>query len=251
MPDLINLNAKRAEEVYEVNYRPKVEADGRIIGYSEAEKAEISQFLVTYFFESPKAPTLSIGRQVYLGGTEADLKPISREELEEATSFETTDSRFWNDLVVTDVSKSQVKKFIQEAQDIDFQMRFVSMKSRFQAEFSYYFGNFIFGLVVSTVFLSFSVLITYLLIASSLKIFKQDIRLFRIIGVSNQKLINNFSFLFAVPIVTILVLFVMFVYSTGLDFIMADYFYLSLINLALVLFVRLTVKRKVKRELNA
>ncbi|WP_460055593.1 hypothetical protein [Pseudolactococcus yaeyamensis] len=251
IPELNVLQAKSTEEVYEIDYMPKTAVDGRVIDYSENEKKIISDFLITCFFESENHPMLCSGIQDYTDSQSKALIPVKKEDLKNMIESSQVDSSFWRELAVTHMTSSQATVLRKNAEKLNLKIGFVSLKERFKSSFNYYVGNFVFGMIVSVIFLSFSVLLIYLTISSSLKILKQDIRLFRIIGVSNKKIIANFSTMFFVLIIVTALLFLVFIHTLGVGVIPADYLYLFLLNLTLILFGRKTIKKKVWWALDA
>lgn len=251
IPQLNELKAKSTEEVYEIDYMPKTEIDGRIIHYSENEKKVISDFLITYFFESENHPILCRGIQDYTNNHSKALIPVKKEDLLNVIESNQMDLSFLRELAVTHITPSQVAVLRKNVGKLNQKIDFVSLSERFKTSFNYYLGNFVFGLTVSVIFLSFSVLLIHLTISSSLKIMKQDIRVFRIIGVSNKKIVVNFSSFFSILITVTMSLFLVFIHALGVGVIPADYFYLFLLNLTLILFGRKVIKKKVWGLLDA
>ena len=156
-----------------------------------------------------------------------------------------------NDILVLDIEKSVMNDMEEAAETLDFRIGLNSLSEKFREEFNYYFGNFIFGMVLSLVFMSFGLLIVYWIISSSLKIFQQDIRLQRVMGLTNRKITNNFKLLLMIPIIVSFMVFLVFAYSTGFHVLLIDYLYLLLLNSSLLIFSNLIIKKKMGRMLDA
>ena len=124
-----------------------------------------------------------------------NLTPVTKEMLDREIRKDFIDATFMNDILILNIEQSVMNDIEEAAETLDFRIGLNSLSEKFREEFNYYFGNFIFGLVLSLVFMSFGLLIVYWIISSSLKIFQQDIRLHRVMGLTNRKITNNFKLL--------------------------------------------------------
>ena len=175
---------------------------------------------------------------------------MTKEMLEKEIKAAEINVRALNDILIDDLEQNDLKMLEKEANSFGFSIGIRSLEERFQSEFNYYFSNFLFGLIVSFVLMSFGILLIDWLITSSLKIFQQEINLLRVIGLSSNKIINNFNGLFTLPIVVFAFVFLFFAYSLRFGVILSDYLYLLLLNASLILFSRVVIKKKIRRMLN-
>ncbi|HBQ63271.1 MAG TPA: hypothetical protein DD651_07480 [Trichococcus sp.] len=224
--------------------------------YSKSEQDRILQFLENSFFDSDGQSNLYSGKQSYLSDPNArmdkeNLTPVTKEMLDSEIRKDFIDATFMNDILVLDIEKSVMNDMEEAAETLDFRIGLNSLSEKFREEFNYYFGNFIFGLVLSLVFMSFGLLIVYWIISSSLKIFQQDIRLHRVMGLTNRKITNNFKLLLMIPVIVSFMVFLVFAYSTGFHVLLIDYLYLLLLNSSLLIFSNLIIKKKMGRMLDA
>ena len=256
IPLLISLKENSTDDVYELNYQPSADENNVIQTYSKSEQDRILQFLENSFFDSDGQSNLYSGKQSYLSDPNArmdkeNLTPVTKEMLDSEIRKDFIDATFMNDILVLDIEKSVMNDMEEAAETLDFRIGLNSLSEKFREEFNYYFGNFIFGLVLSLVFMSFGLLIVYWIISSSLKIFQQDIRLHRVMGLTNRKITNNFKLLLMIPVIVSFMVFLVFAYSTGFHVLLIDYLYLLLLNSSLLIFSNLIIKKKMGRMLDA
>ena len=256
MPLLVSLKEKSADDVYELHFQPSADENNVIQTYSKSEQDRILQFLENSFFDSDGQSNLYSGKQSYLSDPNArmdkeNLTPVTKEMLDSEIRKDFIDATFMNDILVLDIEKSVMNDMEEAAETLDFRIGLNSLSEKFREEFNYYFGNFIFGLVLSLVFMSFGLLIVYWIISSSLKIFQQDIRLHRVMGLTNRKITNNFKLLLMIPVIVSFMVFLVFAYSTGFHVLLIDYLYLLLLNSSLLIFSNLIIKKKMGRMLDA
>lgn len=256
IPQLVNLKEKSSEDVYEMSYIPNSEENGLMKPYSEKEKNDIYELLENSFFDSQGESHIYLGKQQYINDSDAKnaksrLVPMTKEMLKEEIKAEDVNAMAMNDSLIFDMNQNELGTIEKEAKNLNFSIGIQSLSERFQSEFNYYFGNFLFGLIVSLVFMSFGLFLIYWLISSSLKIFRQDIQLLRIVGLSNKKIIKNFNILLTLPIDIFALLFLVFAYSLGFGVLFSDYLYLLLLNASLLLFSRAIIKKKIRGMLNA
>ena len=256
MPLLVSLKEKSADDVYELHYQPSADENNVIQTYSKSEQDRILQFLENSFFDSDGQSNLYSGKQSYLSDPNArmdkeNLTSVTKEMLDSEIRKDFIDATFMNDILVLDIEKSVMNDMEEAAETLDFRIGLNSLSEKFREEFNYYFGNFIFGLVLSLVFMSFGLLIVYWIISSSLKIFQQDIRLHRVMGLTNRKITNNFKLLLMIPVIVSFMVFLVFAYSTGFHVLLIDYLYLLLLNSSLLIFSNLIIKKKMGRMLDA
>ncbi len=255
IPRLIVLKNNVSDEIYEIGYVPISYDDGLIKDYSPEEKKAIYHLLLDSFYYTDKNTKLYLGKEKYLNANKKDqensLTRISEFQLENKFNAKTLDHLFFADILVFDLNRDELEEIQEKAHNLNFPIVFYSLRQSFQIEWDYYFGNFIFGLISSVFFMSFSLFIIYLIITSSLKIFQQEIRMLRIMGLSKKRIERNFNFLLLFPIILIFPLFLMFVQVVGLQPIMIDLTYLLIINTFLVIFSHLLINKKVRMKINA
>ena len=255
IPKLQVLKEKSTEDIYEIHYQPDANSAGAIKEYHSAEIKNLNAFFQESFFKpEEKKNSLYLSKSDYFNETiknKDDLIPITKELFFSNIGQEVINISFIDDLFVTNISRAEATMLEASANKLNFPMKLVSLKDRFLEEYNYYFFNFIFGLSISAIFLSFSVLLIYLLISSSLKLFSQEIHLLRIVGLSKKKILTNFIYLFLIPIVISFAVFFAFVSSTGISFIFFDYLYLLLINLLFLTLSLLVLKKKIGGVLNS
>ena len=256
IPILVSLKENSTDDVYELNYQPSADENNVIQPYSQSEQDRILQFLENSFFDSDGQSNLYSGKQSYLSDPNArmdkeNLTPVTKEMLDSEIRKDFIDATFMNDILVLDIEKSVMNDMEEAAETLDFRIGLNSLSEKFREEFNYYFGNFIFGMVLSLVFMSFGLLIVYWIISSSLKIFQQDIRLHRVMGLTNRKITNNFKLLLMIPVIVSFMVFLVFAYSTGFHVLLIDYLYLLLLNSSLLIFSNLIIKKKMGRMLDA
>ncbi|MPM39623.1 hypothetical protein SDC9_86257 [bioreactor metagenome] len=256
LPLLVSLKEKSTDDVYELHYQPSADEHNVIQPYSQSEQDRILQFLENSFFDSDGQSNLYSGKQSYLSDPNArmdkeNLTPVTKEMLDSEIRKDFIDATFMNDILVLDIEKSVMNDMEEAAETLDFRIGLNSLSEKFREEFNYYFGNFIFGLVLSLVFMSFGLLIVYWIISSSLKIFQQDIRLHRVMGLTNRKITNNFKLLLMIPVIVSFMVFLVFAYSTGFHVLLIDYLYLLLLNSSVLIFSNLIIKKKMGRMLDA
>ncbi|WP_170175004.1 hypothetical protein [Vagococcus acidifermentans] len=256
LPTLIELESKASTTIYEINYTPYADEDGLIKSHSRETKKAVYHLLANNFFDTNDNPKMYLNKQEFLssrngGNDKSKLTAVTKSMLEEQLLADDIDTMFMNDLLIFDVKQSTLKKVEKSAANLNFSINIRSLRERFQSEIKYYVGNFIFGLVFSLIFMSFGALIIYWITSSSLKIFQQEIKLLRVVGLSTKKIISNFRYVLATPIVFASCGFVIFAYLTGFGVLLADYLYLILINTSLVLFSNLITKKKIWRMLDA
>lgn len=256
MPFLISLKEKSTDNIYELHYQPSADENNVIQPYSKSEQDHILQFLENSFFDSDGKPNLYSGKQSYISDPNAkmdkeNLAPVTKEMLDKEIRKDFIDATFMNDILILNIEQSVTNDIEEAAETLDFRIGLNSLSEKFRKEFNYYFGNFIFGLILSLVFMSFGLLIVYWIISSSLKIFQQDIRLHRVMGLTNSKITNNFKRLLMLPVIVSFMVFLVFAYSTGFHVLPADYLYLLLLNSSLLIFSNLIIKKKMRRILDA
>ncbi|OUL07500.1 hypothetical protein [Trichococcus shcherbakoviae] len=256
MPLLVSLKEKSADDVYELHFQPSADEHNVIQPYSQSEQDRILQFLENSFFDSDGKPNLYSGKQSYLSDSSAkmdkeNLTPVTKEMLNSEIRKDFIDATFMNDILILNIEKSVTNDIEKSAETLDFRIGLNSLNEKFREEFNYYFGNFIFGLALSLVFMSFGLLIVYWIISSSLKIFQQDIRLHRVMGLTNRKITNNFKLLLMLPVNVSFMVFLVFAYSTGFHILPVDYLYLLLLNSSLLIISNLIIKKKMGRILDA
>lgn len=256
IPILVSLKENSTDDVYELHYQPSADENNVIQTYSKSEQDRILQFLENSFFDSDGQSNLYSGKQSYLSDPNArmdkeNLTPVTKEMLDSEIRKDFIDATFMNDILVLDIEKSVMNDMEEAAETLDFRIGLNSLSEKLREEFNYYFGNFIFGLVLSLVFMSFGLLIVYWIISSSLKIFQQDIRLHRVMGLTNRKITNNFKLLLMIPVIVSFMVFLVFAYSTGFHVLLIDYLYLLLLNSSLLIFSNLIIKKKMGRMLDA
>lgn len=256
MPLLVSLKEKSADDVYELHFQPSADEHNVIQPYSQSEQDRILQFLENSFFDSDGKPNLYSGKQSYLSDSSAkmdkeNLTPVTKEMLNSEIRKDFIDATFMNDILILNIEQSVTNDIEKSAETLDFRIGLNSLNEKFREEFNYYFGNFIFGLALSLVFMSFGLLIVYWIISSSLKIFQQDIRLHRVMGLTNRKITNNFKLLLMLPVIVSFMVFLAFAYSTGFHVLPVDYLYLLLLNASLLIVSNLIIKKKMGRILDA
>ena len=256
IPILVSLKENSNDDVYELHYQPSADENNVIQKKKKSEQDRILQFLENSFFDSDGQSNLYSGKQSYLSDPNArmdkeNLTPVTKEMLDSEIRKDFIDATFMNDILVLDIEKSVMNDMEEAAETLDFRIGLNSLSEKFREEFNYYFGNFIFGMVLSLVFMSFGLLIVYWIISSSLKIFQQDIRLHRVMGLTNRKITNNFKLLLMIPVIVSFMVFLVFAYSTGFHVLLIDYLYLLLLNSSLLIFSNLIIKKKMGRMLDA
>lgn len=256
IPNLITLNKMSSENMYEINYIPNADTEGRVKPFTAIELEKIDNF----WHEILSIPTenleVYLNKQKYfkdfdLENADSVLFPFRMNDLEEIDKSSLTHPNFMNDILLRNVDQSQIERIEEGAADIGYPLQIISIGERYQIEFDYYVNNFIFGLIVSLIFMSFSLLLVYWIISASLKLFYQEIRLFRIIGLTLNKIKYNFILLLTIPSIISFFTFLTFVYSIGIHPLIIDYAYLFLLNIILLFFSSAIIKHKVGRMLYA
>lgn len=252
IPVLKTLQSKSSSDIYELMYVPNATDSGEIKEFTPTEIEEISQFFKESFFEDK--PNLYLSKEKYINNTfkdTDDLIPVTEKQVLENVDSEIINLMFIHDLLILNLSQDKIKILEEKGNAIDFPIKFISLKDSFQKDYDYYINNFIFGLVFSIIFMSFSLLIIYLLISSSLKLYSQEINLLRIVGVPIKKIRLNFILLLITPIILSFILFIIFTYTLGIALIFYDYIYLLALNSLLILISILIINKKLGGVLNA
>ena len=171
IPLLISLKENSTDDVYELNYQPSADENNVIQPYSQSEQDRILHFLENSFFDSDGKSNLYSGKQSYLSDSTAkmdkeNLTPVTKEMLNSEIQKDFIDATFMNDILILDIAQSDINEMEETAETLGFRMSLHSLSEKFREEFNYYFGNFIFGLVLSLVFMSFGVFIVYWIISS-------------------------------------------------------------------------------------
>lgn len=252
IPVLKTLQSKSSSDIYELMYVPNATDSGEIKEFTPTEIEEISQFFKESFFEDK--PNLYLSKEKYINNTfkdTDDLIPVTEKQVLENVDSEIINLMFIHDLLILNLSQDKIKILEEKGNAIDFPIKFISLKDSFQKDYDYYINNFIFGLVFSIIFMSFSLLIIYLLISSSLKLYSQEINLLRIVGVPIKKIRLNFILLLITPIILSFILFIIFTYTLGIALIFYDYIYLLALNSLLILISVLIINKKLGGVLNA
>ncbi|MGF2146332.1 hypothetical protein ACQUEF_13280 [Vagococcus fluvialis] len=252
IPVLKTLQSKSSSDIYELMYVPNATDSGEIKEFTPTEREEISQFFKESFFQDK--PNLYLSKEKYINNTikdTDDLIPVTEEQVLENVDSEIINLMFIHDLLILNISQDKIKKLEEKGNTINFPIKFISLKDSFQKDYDYYINNFIFGLVFSIIFMSFSLLIIYLLISSSLKLYSQEINLLRIVGVPIKKIRLNFILLLITPIILSFILFIIFTYTLGIALIFYDCIYLLALNSLLILISILIINKKLGGVLNA
>lgn len=254
-PRLMMLKSNISDEIYDISYVPPSYDSGLIKDYDPKSKENIDNFLIESFYDAEGNTKIYLGKEEYLNSSkenkESLLTPISETQLKNKLTLEVLDSVFFSDMIIFDLKPEELEVIKKKAKDLNFDIYIDTLRESFQDEWNYYFGNFIFGLVSSFIFMSFSLFIIYLIITSGLKIFQQEIRLLRIVGLSKVKIERNFNILLIFPIVLTLPLFFIFVQSIDMIITISDLAYLLAINTLLVIFSHVLINKKIRRKMNA
>lgn len=155
------------------------------------------------------------------------------------------------DVLIFDFDAEELRIIEEKAQSLLFPFKALSLRESFQLDFNYYVGNFIFGVVAAITFITFSLFLVYLTIASGLKICQQEIRLLRVIGLSNRKINKNFNRLLLSPILLGTLLATVFLLRLPFNITWVDFIYLALTNCLLLLFAQLVIQKKLRRVIDA
>ena len=254
-PRLMMLKSNTSDDIYDISYVPPSYDSGLIKDYDPDSKKNIDNFLLESFYDAEGKTKIYLGKEEYLNSSKENKKslltPISETQLKNKLMLEFFDSVFFSDMIIFDLKPDELEAIKKKAKELNFEIYIDTLRESFQDEWNYYFGNFIFGLVSSFIFMSFSLFIIYLIITSGLKIFQQEIRLLRIVGLSKIKIERNFNILLIFPIIVIFPLFFLFVQSIDMLITPIDFAYLLVMNLFLVLFSHLLINKKIRRKMNA
>lgn len=225
-PAINRLERLSENNVYLLNYIPEADKEGAIAELGDWERADIASFLLTF------QQYLYVGKEHYLNGDDnfTLIAAINSSDIERNVIDKYVDIAFMNDLILLEPSLEIITLFEAEAGALRGDLSLQSISERYRNEFTYYFGNFLFGLSVSMILLAFGLFSVYLIIISSVDIFAQEIKLLRIIGLTHSKIRRNFECLFTIPIILSAVVFLVFIQNTGFKFIIEDYLYLTLLN---------------------
>ncbi|SJZ91393.1 hypothetical protein SAMN02745116_01810 [Pilibacter termitis] len=259
LPNLFALQSKSDEDVYEVRHNPRSEAlnesgGARAYSYSAEEQQEILSFLTTFFLHSNSEMSVYTGKSTYLdvssGKKERLTEKTLQKELFYADEVGFVDGNFIDKLIVFNPSKEDFKKLEEFSKKKNVDLRLFSLKDLLKEEFQYYFGNFLWALAMTILFYLFVITLSYFLIASAIKIFKQEIRLFRVIGVSKKAIQRNFSYLLISPVFVAAIVSLFCIHAVGYGILLVDYLYLFALNFILAGFIYLIIRRKLKGVLN-
>ena len=154
IPLLVSLKEKSTDDVYELHYQPSADENNVIQPYSQSEQDRILQFLENSFFDSDGKPNLYSGKQSYLSDPNAkmdkeNLTPVTKEMLDKEIRKDFIDATFMNDILILNIEQSVMNDIEEAAETLDFRIGLNSLSEKFREEFNYYFGNFIFGLILS------------------------------------------------------------------------------------------------------
>lgn len=243
-PVMNRLKHLSANNIYLINYVPDADGNGAIKELSDQDRADIASFLLTF------QQYLYSGTARYLYENNFDtssLTVISKSDIERNVKDLYVDIAFMNNLFLLEPPSDIRLKFEDYAISIKGTFTLQSISDRYQNEYKYYFGNFLFGLSVSGVLLSFGLLIIYLLVSSSVAIFSEELRLLRMIGLPRIKIRRNIEWLFAMPILFSAIVFIIFINNIGFDMIIEDYIYITFLNMLLCFISKFMVDRKLKK----
>lgn len=256
LPELRYLKQVSQEGIHEIIYLPNSDKSGRILTIQPKEQEKMLGFLEKFFFDSKEGPTLYENKQEYLTNFVGEnksgkLMPVTQKKLNQELAETAINPMFMNDLLVLTLTPVAEKNFEEKVKEFPFSLRLISLKERFQIELNYYRGNFLFGLTFSLIFFSFILAVTYWIISSSLSLYKQELNLLRVIGLSNQKVINNYTGLLIIPPFIGFMTFLIVINLSEIGLILLDYSYLSFLNVLVWVFIHLIIKRKVRRMWDA
>ncbi|OTN76665.1 hypothetical protein A5886_001743 [Enterococcus sp. 8G7_MSG3316] len=243
-PVMNRLKHLSANNIYLINYVPDADGNGAIKELSDQDRADIASFLLTF------QQYLYSGTARYLHENNFDtssLTVISKSDIERNVKDLYVDIAFMNNMFLLEPPSDIRTKFEDHSISIKGTFTQQSMSDRYQNEYKYYFGNFLFGLSVSGVLLSFGLLIIYLLVSSSVAIFSEELRLLRMIGLPRIKIRRNIEWLFAMPILFSAIVFIIFINNIGFDMIIEDYIYITFLNMLLCFISKFMVDRKLKK----
>lgn len=254
-PRLMMLKSNISDEIYDISYVPPSYDDGLVKDYNPESKENIDNFLIESFYDTEGKTKIYLGKEKYLNSSKKDkeslLTPISVTQLKNKLKIEVLDPEFFSDIIIFDLKPEELEVIKKKAKELNFDIYIYSLRESFQNVWNYYFGNFIFGLVSSVIFMSFSLFIIYLIITSGLKIFQQEIRILRIVGLSKIKIERNFNILLIFPIILTLPLFFIFVQSIDMIITVSDVAYLLASNTILIIFSHVLINKKIRRKMNA
>lgn len=256
VPNLITLKKISSQDMYEINYIPNADTEGRVKPFTAIELENIDNLWHEILSIPAESLEVYLNKQEYFKSDTFDsadsvLLPFKMTDLEEMDKSSLTHPKFMNDILLRNVDQNQIEKIEKAATEIGYPLQIVSINERYQIEFDYYVNNFIFGLIMSMVFMSFSLSLVYWIITASLKLFYQEIRLLRIIGLTLNKIKSNFILLLTIPCIISFFVFLTFVHSIGIQPLIIDYIYLFLLNFILLVFSSVIIKHKVGRMLYA
>ena len=241
LPTIVQLKKLSFQNIYEVNYLPNANSQGKIKEHSEVERKDLASFLKSF-------PSLYSNKKAYINARGNDvsiLTPVTKNMIEEYILVREMDIAFLNDLIFLDFDDIQVNEFKNQAEKTSIKINLLSMKERYIDEYNYYVKNFIFGLTISLLLLSFSIFLIYIIISASIKIAEEEIKLLRVVGLSKNKIKRNFESLLIFPIVLTSLLFFVFIHSISIPVIFADYVYLFILNSCLCLVSKYIIYLKI------
>lgn len=255
IPNIISLNRKSTLNIYEFMYTPSADETGLIVENSQEEKEGIYAVLADNLYTENGESSLYYNKNAFIEKTnstdpESVLKPFSLEKLGRLVDGN-FDARIIDDLVVVGLSQDKVGIIENSLKEFNVEIDLLSLKESHEQQYDYYVGNFIFGLIMASLFVSFGLLVIYWLIGATLKILGQDIKVLRVVGVPKKRISRNFLLLLISPLFVSILLFVSFVYLIGRSILISDCIYLLILNSVFVCFAMVIIHKKMRGGLNA
>ncbi|MFC4720663.1 hypothetical protein [Enterococcus lemanii] len=146
LPIILQLKKLSSQNIYEVNYLPEVDSQGRIKEHSEEERNNLAFFLASFQTD------LYSNKRAYLDAGDNDatnLTLVTKKVIDEYVVAREIDIAFLNDLIFLNPDNKQVNEFKTQSENNAIKVSLLSMKERYKVEYDYYVNNFLFGLTVS------------------------------------------------------------------------------------------------------
>lgn len=255
LPQLMAIQEKSSDQIYDIFVMPRSEADGRLITNTPEEQRQLITLFQKTFFEDQTTVRLFTGKRRYFDShqTIADLPALSETALSEALADDLFNPEFFDDLLVTNIDRAQLKQLEETAKRLNVTVTVTSLKERVHAEFMYYGGGVLFAFLVAVLCSGFGLLLIYWMVVSIFKICQEDIRLLRVLGMPLNQLKQQLLLsVMSAPLVGFfLALLGIFIFFPWRQLLVWDYLYLFGYQLLMLLIVSQLIKKQLGRFFNA
>lgn len=255
LPQLMAIQEKSSDEIYDVFVMPQAEADGRLITNTPEEQQQLITLFQKTFFEDQTTARLFTRKRRYFDShqTIADLPALSETALSEALADDLFNPEFYDDLLVTNIDRVQLRRLEEAAKRLNVTVTFTSLKEHVHAEFMYYGGGVLFAFLVVVLCSRFGLLLIYWMVVSIFKICQEDIRLLRVLGMPLNQLKQQLLLsVMSAPLVGLfLALLGIFILFPWRQLLVWDYLYLFGYQLVMLLIVSQLIKKQLGRFFHA